>query len=95
MYGFGAVWNTALAILGTVLEYGFGTVISVLGYGLRYGLDTVWLRFVRLCTVLYGFGKVISVLGPYLGKAWGAAMAVLGAVLGIWPKYGSPPSAKP
>ena len=92
VYGFGTVWGTALAVLGTVLGYGFGTVISVLGYGLGYGLRTVWLRFVRLCTALYDFGTVISVLGPYLGAVWGAAMAVLGAALGIWPKYGSPPS---
>ena len=63
-------------------------------------LGTGWVRFgyglygfVQLCTVLYGFGTVISVVGPYLGTVWGTAMAVLGTVLGIWPKYGSPPSA--
>ena len=41
VYGFGMVWGTVLAVLGTVLGYGFGTVISVLGYGLRCGLGTI------------------------------------------------------
>jgi hypothetical protein len=40
----------------------------------------------------YGHFRTWTVLGPYLGAVWGTALAVLGTVLGIWPKYGSPPS---
>ena len=75
--GFGTVWGTALAVLGTVLGYGLGTAISVLEYGLGSGLGTVWLRFVRLCTALYGFVRFFTVWCGYF-RTW----AVLGCGLG-------------
>ena len=87
VYSFGTVWGTALAVLATVLGYGFGTVISVLGYGLRYGLGTVWLRFVRLCAVLYGLVRLF----PYLDGNWVRSGVRLWPYLGPYLRSG--PSA--